>query len=186
MVDEEDGKKKEETSEAGSGKSGGKPIVLLVVIGVQMFLIVGGVVAYLTVLKPKSGPETTVLEPGVAASQEESIEAKFAEEAEFMEGEKPLGAILPLDTFVLNLRDKGFLKVRIQIEFIARDIPSRFLSRQVLIRDSLVMLLSSKAREDVTTTAGKEKVKDEVKEIIDSIMRKESIEKVFFTEFVIR
>jgi flagellar protein FliL len=184
MAEEEEDEKKAPGSDAGDKPK--RPLILIVIIVVQALALVGGTGAYFTVLKPKTGPETTTLDSEAAMTEEETIEAKFEEEMELMEGEKPLGAIYPLDTFVVNLRDKGFLKVRIQMEFIGRDIPTRFLARQVLVRDSLITLLSSKTGEDIVTSAGKDKLKDEVKEIVNSIIRKESIERVFFTEFVVR
>ncbi|NBS70712.1 hypothetical protein EBT31_17635, partial [bacterium] len=56
---------------------------------------------------------------------------------ELEEGEELLGAIVPLDTFLLNLAKGKYIRMQVQLEFSGLDIPKSFYSRAVPIRDSI-------------------------------------------------
>lgn len=102
------------------------------------------------------------------------------------EGEEALGAIIPLDTFLLNLPGGKYIRVQMQLEFQGMEIPSRFYGRLVPVRDSIITLISNEKAEDLQTSKGKEDLKENVRKIVNEQLRKELVRRVYFTQFVIQ
>lgn len=164
----------------------------------KLFLIIGGVVVLLLAIGiplafmgKKGGDkelENGELDPEAAAK--EGAKAVMVEghddEEELVEGEEPLGAIFPLDTFVVNLKGGKYIRLQIQLEFVGRDIPSRFYSRNVLVRDAILTLLSVKSQEDLAEAKDKEQLRTEIKNLINEILKKEEIKKVYYSQFLVQ
>ena len=129
-----------------------------------------------------------------AAEEGASEEAKGEEGAlqekvpdvEVEEGEEMLGAIVPLDTFLLNLVGGKYIRVQMQLEFNTLDIPKRFYGRAVPIRDAIIAFLTQEKAEDLQTPKGKQIVKESVKRIVNEQLSKNVVRRVYFTQFVIQ
>lgn len=102
------------------------------------------------------------------------------------EGEEALGAIVPLDTFLLNLPGDKYIRVQMQLEFQGMEIPTRFYGRVIPIRDSIITFISNQKADDLQTTKGKEELKENVRKIVNGQLRKELVRRVYFTQFVIQ
>jgi flagellar FliL protein len=156
----------------------------MIIVVLQFVTIIGLISLYFGFLKPGDGGANE----NIAG---EEIDAKDNEkqpgqEEEPLENERPLGAIVPLDTLILNLRDSGFLKIRIQLEFIEREVPSRYYSREVVLRDSVIALLNTKTKDELLSSRGKDNLRSEIKELMNEALKKALIEHVYFSEYVIR
>lgn len=101
---------------------------------------------------------------------------------------------LPLDpAFVVNFEDQSrarFLQVKLQVMARSQAVLNDVQSHMPVIRNNILLLLSSQSYAGVSTRAGKEKLR---KAIIDSINKvlhdggsKDQIESVYFTGFVMQ
>ena len=97
-----------------------------------------------------------------------------------------IGPLFPLDTFVVNLKESGFIRVQIQIEFNTRDIPSIFIKKNIVVRDAVISMLSKKTKETLLSEQGKTVLKDEIKSFINELLKKEEVSKIYFSQFVIQ
>lgn len=54
------------------------------------------------------------------------------------------------------------------------------------MKDIIIDILSSKSIEEIVTTKGKERIKDEILQRVNQILADGVIKNVFFTEFVVQ
>ena len=111
----------------------------------------------------------------------------YQEEDELDEDEEPLGALFPLDTFIVNLAGgKSYLRCQMQVEFKERDVPNRFYVRLVPIRDAAIKILSAYTPGELMGSDGKEALKEALKEMINATLKKEEVANIYFTQFVVQ
>jgi flagellar FliL protein len=108
------------------------------------------------------------------------------EELELEDGEEPLGAIYPLDTVLVNLSGGKFIRCQVQLEFSGRDVPKKFFSHVVPIRDEMIRLFTSRSEADVTSSKGKAQLKADIKAIVAAITKKDLVKNVYFTQFIVQ
>ena len=185
MAEKDEESKGEEAATAA--KPAGKSKTLLIVGGVvALIVLVGAPVAFLT-LKGGSTEEGVPSVDADAAKQAAGLVPEGAlDEDELEEGEEPLGAILPLESFVVNLSGGRFIRLQAQIEFVGRDVPRRFYARVVPIRDRMIHALAAKTAEQLLQAKGRDTLRQEFKEIVNEILRKEEAKQVYFTQYVIQ
>jgi flagellar FliL protein len=158
---------------------------MLIIGGIAgLVLVIGAPALYFTVFK-KSAEEPT-LPTDIALKEETAGLIGNLEEDELEEGEEPLGAIYPLDSFVLNLSDGKFIRTQVQLEFSGNDIPRRFYNRSVILRDALIKLITKKSSDELLDESGKNKLKEEIKQTINDVLKREEVKNVYFTQFVIQ
>jgi flagellar FliL protein len=173
-----------ETAQASVKKS---KKTLFIAAGVVLILLLAGIPATIMLLKSKSKDQIEEIKADAATGDEAAMVAEGANDLdELLDGEERLGAFFPLDSFVLNLSGSGFIRAQFQIEFIERDLPKRFYTRLIPIRDELIALITSKKAEELLTPQGKAALKTEIKELINEQLRKEEVKRVYFTQFVIQ
>ncbi len=180
--------KKTEEGEAPEGTpapaSKGKSKMLLFG-GIGAAVVVVAVVVIVVLLSGGKKTKTVEQEEEPAVQQEQSVSVdESADEME--ENEEPIGAMYPLESFVVNLKGGGYLRTQIQLEFSERDITPRFFVRQVQVRDGIITLLSSKTQDELSTPEGKDKLKSEIKDLVNEVMKKQEIKRVYFTQFVVQ
>lgn len=105
---------------------------------------------------------------------------------ELDEDESPLGAMFPMESFVVNLSGGRYIRCQIQLEFAERDIPARFYTRLVPVRDAIIRLLASRSAEDLAEAEGYDTLKNDVRELVNTILKKEDVKNVYFTQFVVQ
>lgn len=190
MAEEAD--KKEGGDEAASADGGKSKKKLFIIIGGGVTLLIVVIVALVLLLGGKKGDkedhstESLAADAAAAHGSEGVTIEGFDDEDELEEGEEPLGAIYPFDALVLNLKGGGYARCQIQIEFVDQDVPARFLSRLVPIRDALISLITSKESKELLSERGKADLKKEVREKINTILKKEEVKNVYFTQFVVQ
>jgi flagellar FliL protein len=103
--------------------------------------------------------------------------------------EQPLGPILPLDTFIVNLADKGgnrYLRVTMALELETNQLEDELNKRLPQVRDSILMILPTKRFEDISSAEGKAALRDQILEKINSFLALGKITNIYFKEFVIQ
>jgi len=96
---------------------------------------------------------------------------------------------LELDPFLVNLADTGgkhYLKTRLTLELGSEETVAWINARLPRVRDSILMLLSSKESQDLLTAKGKFGLRDEVLDELNNLNPKGKIDAVYLTEFVVQ
>lgn len=168
-------KAKEAAPAAAPSPSGSKPIVLIVLVVVNMLVVLGvGFMLYKNSQKPTSTIEQVV--EGV--KHDDKTEAEKVEE---------VGKVIPLETFIVNLagsKGRKVLKVNMELEIKGEDIIQEIDNRKAQIRDFIIIILSSKTYDEVSTKEGKDNLRNEIKDQVNSFLSKGKIMNVYFTELI--
>jgi len=103
--------------------------------------------------------------------------------------EQPLGPIYSLETFIVNLADKGgnrYLRVTMDFELGNPEVQTELNKRLPQIRDSILMILPSKRFDDISSVEGKIALRDEILEKLNSLLTQGKITNIYFKEFVVQ
>lgn len=168
MADEQTG-----TPEGTEGQPKKKKTMLYVIIGVVVLLAAGG--GYFAYTKFIAPPP--------------AIDAETLEKAK-KEAENAVGEMYELEPFVVNLSDpkgKRYLKVKITIELEGGpEIIEKADKAKPKMRDMVILMLTSLTFEEVMTPEGKLRIRDELHERFNHVMRPNRIKGLYFTEFVVQ
>lgn len=165
----------ESPAKPDKGKSKGSPLLMgmlllntIVILGVGYFL-------YAEKMKAIEAPSIEPLVDGASMDQKEgSMEATS-------------GYPVPLDYFLVNLaEDQGQKLFKVQMEFDVDsvDVQDEINKRMPQVRDIIIILLSSKTYNQISTPKGKERLKEEIRDTVNSFLTKGKINKVLFTQFI--
>lgn len=103
-----------------------------------------------------------------------------------------LGKMEKMGSFLTNLADveeTHFLRSVIELEQnfgSAPEFGNEIGNRKSQLRDIIIATLSAKTSESIRTPEGKEALKQELKERINSVLAKGQIARVYFTEFAVQ
>ena len=170
MAEEKEVEEKEEQ------KSGGSKLLLIVIIVLLLLLLViGGLVAYFLL---SSNPKQDNQQPTPQQVKKHKVKELTQ-----------MGPIYPLDPFTVNLVSSNadrYLKCKVDFELDSPELQKEVDKKLPAIRDMIISILSSKSVEEIQTAKGKEKLKEEIKRKVNSILVTGEIRNVYFTEFVIQ
>ena len=183
MADEE--KKEEESKEEAPKSDGGgnKLILIIIVILLLLLLIIGGAVAYF--LLAGDNPEEEVDTPEKGKAKTEQKEETPKKDTESLE----IGPIYPLDPFTVNLKSASgtrYLKCTINLEIDAPETQPELDKIKPVMRDIILRILSSKTVPEISTSKGKERLKEELKKNLNAHLATGEIRNIYFTAFVIQ
>jgi len=103
-----------------------------------------------------------------------------------------LGKLEKLGSFLVNLGDveeTHYLRSVVELEQNYGSSPefgNEIGNRRSQLRDIVISTMSAKTSEDLRTPEGKEALKQELKERINSVLAKGQIARVYFTEFAVQ
>jgi len=103
--------------------------------------------------------------------------------------ENPLGPIVSLETFIVNLADKGgkrYLRLTMDLELGNPELESEIQKRMPQVRDSILMILPSKRFADISSVEGKIALRDEILAGLNSFLLQGEVNKIYFKEFVVQ
>ena len=177
----------------------GKLLPMIAVAVVALLIGVGGAWFFFApsgkeAAKPESAEAAEAGEPGADAAAEGG-----AEKAEGAEGEGAAAAggehaplserLITLDPFVVNLDESGakrFLRTKIELETRSPAEKAVLQTRSAQMRDSIIVLLTSKRLEDLGGFEGKVILKNEIQRRLNDMLGEAQIRSVLITEFVIQ
>lgn len=167
----------EETPKApAQGKQSKSSPLLLGVILLNTIVIIGvGVFLYMSKQQELAQPSMEPIMQGAAEDQKEGS----------LEGSG--GYSVPLDYFLVNLaEDQGqkLFKVEMEFDVDSVDAQEEINKRMPQVRDIIIILLSSKNYSQISTPKGKENLKEEIRDTVNSFLTKGKINKVLFTQFI--
>jgi flagellar FliL protein len=100
------------------------------------------------------------------------------------------GTILDMEPFIVNLADpagKRYLKLKIAVDAKDDKLKQEITARIPQIRDSILLLLTSKSYADIAPVAGKIRLRNEILQVFNrALMGVGSVHGIYFTEFVVQ
>ena len=162
----------------------GRKKVIVIAAVAALVVGIGAPVGYFLL---SSDPEPEVEEVAIGSvEQPEASAVENDDSIELEEGEEALGAILPFETFLVNLAGGKYIRLQMQVEFESPDVPKKIYSRMVPIRDSIITLLTQQEASDIEDVKGKEKLKKAIRDLINERLHREDVRRIYFTQFVLQ
>lgn len=163
------------------------PIKLLIIIVVAA--LVTGLGGAFVVLKFFGGSSK-----GAESAEEHKPETAAKTESRSDAAEKHGSAVTPgamfdMEPFIVNLADSPeirYLKITVKLEVENEAVSAELSSRVPQIRDTVLVLLSSKDSNTVRTTQGKFQLRDEITQRVNGLLSKPGIRSAYFTDFVVQ
>lgn len=99
--------------------------------------------------------------------------------------------VFPLESFIVNLMDntgsgKRYLKTTIELEVTGETEKKKLESSKAQMKDTILLLLSSRSFEEINTVEGKIGLKQALLTQINQMMGENIVSRVCFTEFVVQ
>lgn len=168
----------QEAAATGGGNAKGQKPTLFIILAIINMVIVGavGMMMYM-------GKKAEEAKPGldnVIEGEKQALEEEAAAEEEF------IGKLVPLETFLVNLagtRGGKLMKINMSLEVGNDEVQAEIEKRKPQIRDIILILLSSKTYDQVSSREGKDFLRDEIKNTVNSFLTKGKVKRVLFTEF---
>ncbi len=166
-----------ENTEEEQASGGGKPWLLIALVA-------------LLCLGAGAGGAFFLLGGGDAApATPENTEAAGGENGA-AEGELWADRVLALEPFVVNVSDDGYgryLKLKLELQADSSETVAELDARLAQVRDTVILLLSSKRLADISDFEGKALLKDDLRERVNALLEKGGrVEQVLFTDFVVQ
>ena len=128
---------------------------------------------------------------------DQKAEATTAKAAEHKESEvksntpkvNAPGAIYDIEPFIVNLADTPdvrYLKLTVKLELESQDTSAELASRIPQLRDTILVLLTSKDSASIRTPQGKFQLRDEITQRVNSLLPKPGVRAAYFTDFVVQ
>ncbi len=87
--------------------------------------------------------------------------------------------------FLTNLTDKGYIKLSMVYLLYDKNVEKELHIKDSEIRDKINTILRSKTFDSIKDSKGMESLRQQIKEIINSILESGQIEDVFFTSIIV-
>lgn len=185
----------QEESAPKSGKGGSKKLIIIIAAAVLVVVII--VVVLLMLMS--GGNEEAQAAPAQqqvaqqAAPAPAPVPAAPAVDMSPVEntGAREIGAIFQLDPFSLNLADPTgitYIRVAFNLEYDPKnsDLAMELESKIPLIKDLIIVIVSSKSLEEISTAQGKTNLRTEITRRLNASLVKGKIVTVYLTEFVVQ
>lgn len=168
----------EEKTEQNEQPEKAKSNVILIVVIVFLFIILlgfggGGYYLYQDLKSDQSGETNKKIE---------KVEKKEINDDEVIEKDT--------EEFIVNIigSSRTYLKIKMTLVFAEDDFDEELYTKKTpYVTDSILGLLSSKTRDEISTLGGKTDLKDELKTKLNLLLPKElEVRKILFTTFVMQ
>ena len=182
MADEELEQEGASAEEGGEKKKGGKLKLIIIAAVGALVLGAGGFFGWQMFFADEKPPEKPAAEKAKADK-----EAGAQPEAET---KPPAGTVVNLEPFIVNLADstgKRYLKLTLAVDAKEPNLKKAMQARMPMIRDSILLLLTSKTFKEISTVTGKIRLRNEILKIMNrSLSGVGSVHAVYFTEFMVQ
>ncbi|MDY6971187.1 MAG: flagellar basal body-associated FliL family protein [Thermodesulfobacteriota bacterium] len=156
-----------------------KKIVIMIIIGFVMFAgMLGGSLIFMM-------SKISSIDKESANDAKEAVEEVVESETEVA----GIGCIYSLETFIVNLADpeaNRFLRVTMDLELSDESLVPKLDERLPQIRDSILMVLTSKKLKDINSIEGKISLRDEITAGLSAFFKDGAITRLYYKEFVIQ
>ena len=186
-IDQEDqaeGSAEEKTEDKAAEESSGgsKKMMMFGIVGVGA--IVMGVVLAIFVLKPMMASD-----PEGEHTSEKKKAATHAKKSSGGHGEESASNFFAVKDIVVNPAGTGgtrFLSVSFAFQVDSPEMMAELESKETILRDVLITILSAKTVAQLTDAKQKEIVRYQIKKRISEILETEELAAVYYTDFVLQ
>jgi flagellar FliL protein len=122
----------------------------------------------------------------LSAAPQENSDVEGAEEED---ATAQLGPIMTLNPFVVNLADPGgnrYLRMSLELELSEEPVRQEIMTRLPQVRNAMLMILPNKRFEDISSSDGKEELREEIITAMNDLLSKGEIRNIYYTEFVVQ
>lgn len=98
-----------------------------------------------------------------------------------------IGPVMDMPDFVVNIQSEegsAYLKVKLSLELVAETATDPINKAMPVLRNEVLMYLSSLSVAEVRTAQQKQEIQNKLKEALNKRLKAELIRNVYFTEFV--
>lgn len=171
----------------------GIPMKMVIIIGaIALLLGLGGAFMIFKLTVGRHGGEEPKTEASVAKGESHSEADSKPVATETKSGAAKVtgvGVMFDVEPFIVNLSDTQevrYLKMTVKLELETQEASVELTSRIPQIRDTILVLLTSKDSSSIRTTQGKFQLRDEITQRVNSLLPKPSVRTVYFTDFVVQ
>lgn len=164
--------------------------LMIVIISVLVLIIIAGV-AVTAILIGGDNQEVQQQMSAPQTKQNISSPSRYRDASDVTNSRKlkDIGILYPLDTFTVNLKsDSGrrYLKATISLELNGEELSIELDNKSPVIRDRIIRILSSKTLEEISSKKGKQKVSEQIIDVMNGMIVDGNVKGIYFTEFVIQ
>jgi flagellar FliL protein len=178
------------TPEAGKTAAPAPALPIKLLIIVVAAALVAGIGGAFVIVKFMGGHSSG----GGEAGEEHKAEATAKSEGHGESAGKPAavaapGVMFDLDPFIVNLADAPdirYLKMTIKLEVENEGVSATLSGRIPQLRDTILVLLSSKDSTTIRSPQGKFQLRDEITQRINGLLPKPGVKTAYFTDFVVQ
>ncbi|HEX5329821.1 flagellar basal body-associated protein FliL [Sulfuricurvum sp.] len=187
--------KEEHEAEEGGKKKSGNMLLIIIIAVLVLILVIGGVVAALMMgnhdaeAEAGKGAKTEVAAEGHATEGEATHDGEAKATEVSNEALTEVGIMFPLEPFTVNLLSESgrrYLKCEMNLEMDGKELSPELEEKKPVFRDIIIRILSSKSLEEISTSKGKEKLKEEIVRDLNTRLKDGKIKNVHFTDFVVQ
>ncbi len=175
-----------------SGSPGISMKMVIVLVVAALVLGLGGAFVMFKLMAGGHGGEGAKTEAGAAKGESHGEADSKPVAAEAKPGAVKAvgpGVMFDVEPFIVNLADMQevrYLKITVKLELETQEASVELTSRMPQIRDTVLVLLTSKDSASIRTSQGKFQLRDEITQRINSFLPKPSVRTVYFTDFVVQ
>lgn len=166
-------------------------MVILIVVG-TLLLGIGAAFAIFKLTAGGHGEEAAKTEASASKAEGhgEAERKPAAADAKSAAAKMPgPGVMFDVEPFIVNLADAQevrYLKLTVKLELDNQEGVAVLTERIPQIRDTILVLLTSKESSSIRTTQGKFQLRDEITQRVNSLLSKPAVHTAYFTEFVVQ
>lgn len=178
-------------AQAPSSGGGNKLVMILSIVNLLATLGMVGIL-FMSFQKEKSKPnveDIAVGGHGEAAAGGHG-EAAGGHGTDSKKHSAKFGKMITLDQFTINVSTPGsnnpkFVRVNISLEVPGDDTEAEVNQKMPQVRNAIIDLVNSKRATDLSSTEGRDYLKEEIKNALNSFMVSGKVKGVFFTNFAV-
>jgi flagellar FliL protein len=158
--------------------------VIIIVVG-TLVLGIGGAFALLKFTAKEDGGGIQKAE----APNEKTVAQADTEAKHKADKVSNPGTIYDVDPFIVNLADAPevrYLKLTVKLELENQGVSVELANRIPQLRDTILVLLTSKDTASIRTPQGKFQLRDEITQRVNSLLPKPGVRAAYFTDFVVQ
>lgn len=158
--------------------------LIIAIVGILVLLILAIVVIVFIFL----GGSKEAPAEGEGGQAKESVEQQrpAAQRSDFAK----LGPTFAIpEPFIVNLMGQNgrrYVKAQIALELSSPELQKEVTTKLLLIKDTIIRVMSSKTFEEISTPKGRDKLKEEIVQEINTYMVDGYIKSILFSEFIIQ
>ncbi|MCP9463243.1 MAG: flagellar basal body-associated FliL family protein [Nitrospira sp.] len=158
------------------------PVKLIIIVAVVALIMgVGGAVVAIKLLGGTG--------KGNGGMAEHGVEDGKGGDASKLGGVSTPGVMVDLEPFIVNLADTPeirYLKIVIKLEADNDAVANDLKTRVAQVRDTILVLLTSKDANSVRTAQGKFQLREEITQRVNGLLPRPGVRGAYFTEFVVQ